>query len=123
MRAALSKQPSRNRAGDESAELGPFYSEQARTGSAAVPASDLGQSIVTVVSGSAAPSLAAMSPSALGAVATGEPLRATRDGGLADSFGINLRAETAVSEPPAYVMLLAGLGVVGLIFSRRVSHL
>jgi hypothetical protein len=123
LHAALNKQPSRNRAGDESTEMGPFYGEQARTGSAVVPASDLGQSIVKVVSGNAAPSLAAMGPSAPGAVATGEPLRPTRDGGLADSFGINLPAETAVSEPPAYLMLLAGLGVVGLIFSRRVSHL
>jgi hypothetical protein len=63
-----------------------------------------------------------VSATALSSFARGEPLQAARNAGLEGFFGIDLPADAAFSEPPAYAMLLAGVGMFCFIFLRRVNH-
>ena len=120
--ATINRQLGRNRAADESAELGPLYTVQLRAGSGTSPAVEPGSSIGKLVSASTGPSAAATSTNGTGALPRREPLQGTHNGGLEGFFGIDIPADAAFSEPPAYAMLLAGMGVVGFIFLRRVNH-
>ena len=118
----IGKPLGRNRA-DESDELSSLPAVHSASGLGPPSVADSSSSIGSFGSRSGGPSATATSARAFTTIARHEPLQAARDSGLDDFFGIDVPADVAFSEPPAYAMLLTGLGVIGFIVFRRVSHL